>query len=100
MLRDHTVTVHCTTALVMGLQFRYQRAKLYREVAMGEKHHMTVSQGEGGKGSPCAILYDNLNHLSAFRGKAFQSTVSTGLPPWDICMSLYGFSTYKLVCNQ
>ena len=67
---------------------------------MGEKHHMTVSQGEGGKGSPCAILYDNLNHLSAFRGKAFQSTVSTGLPPRDICMSLYGFSTYKLVCNQ
>ena len=34
----------------MGLQFRYQRAKLYREVAMGEKHHMTVSQGEGGRG--------------------------------------------------
>jgi len=34
----------CLT-LVMGLQFRYQRAKLYRQVAMGEKHHMTVSQG-------------------------------------------------------
>ena len=33
------------TGLVMALQFRYQRAKLYREVAMGEKHHMTVSQG-------------------------------------------------------
>ena len=73
----------------MGLQFRYQRAKLYREVAMGEKHHMTVSQGEGGKGSSCAVLHDNLNPFSAFRGKAFQSTVSTGLPPWNICMSLY-----------
>lgn len=55
MFRDHTITVHCTIALVMGLQFRYQRAKLYREVAMGEKHHMTVSQGEGGKGSSCAV---------------------------------------------
>lgn len=39
----------------MGLQFRYQRAKLYREVAMGEKHHMTVSQGEGGRGSSCLL---------------------------------------------
>lgn len=34
------------TALVMLIQFRYQRAKLYRQVAMGEKHHLTVSQGE------------------------------------------------------
>lgn len=31
---------------VMMLQFRYQRAKLYRQVAMGKKHHMSVSQGE------------------------------------------------------
>ena len=29
----------------MGLQFRYQKAKLYRQVAMGEKHHMSISQG-------------------------------------------------------
>lgn len=28
----------------MALQFRYQRAKLYREVAMGTKHHMAISQ--------------------------------------------------------
>ena len=29
----------------MGLQFRYQRAKMYREVALGLKHHMSISQG-------------------------------------------------------
>lgn len=29
---------------VMTLQFRYQRAKLYRQVAMGKTHHMSVSQ--------------------------------------------------------
>ncbi len=32
-------------AFVMLLQFRYQRAKLYRQVAMGKKHHLSVSQG-------------------------------------------------------
>lgn len=30
---------------VMMLQFRYQRAKLYRQIAMGKKHHLSVSQG-------------------------------------------------------
>lgn len=30
----------------MLLQFRYQRAKLYRQVAMGTKHHLSVSQGD------------------------------------------------------
>lgn len=30
-------------SLVMGLQFRYQRAKMYRKVALGLKHHMSVS---------------------------------------------------------
>ena len=30
---------------VMMLQFRYQRAKLYRHIAMGKKHHLSVSQG-------------------------------------------------------
>ncbi len=32
--------------IVMGLQFRYQRAKLYRQVSMGEKHPMSISQGQ------------------------------------------------------
>jgi uncharacterized BrkB/YihY/UPF0761 family membrane protein len=27
----------------MALQFRYQRAKMYRKVALGLKHHMSVS---------------------------------------------------------
>ena len=31
---------------VMTLQFRYQRAKLYRQVAMGQSHTMSISQGE------------------------------------------------------
>ena len=31
--------------LVMGLQFRHQRSKLYREVAMGEKHLLSITQG-------------------------------------------------------
>ena len=31
---------------VMALQFRYQRAKMYRKVALGLKHHMSVSHGE------------------------------------------------------
>lgn len=31
---------------VMALQFRYQRAKLYRDVAMGHSHRMTISQGK------------------------------------------------------
>lgn len=30
---------------VMALQFRYQRAKMYRKVALGLKHHMSVSHG-------------------------------------------------------
>jgi hypothetical protein len=30
-------------SLVMALQFRYQRAKMYRKVALGLKHHMSVS---------------------------------------------------------
>lgn len=30
---------------VMLLQFRYQRAKLYRQVAMGKSHPLSVSQG-------------------------------------------------------
>ena len=33
------------TGLVMALQFRYQRAKMYRKVALGLKHHMSVSHG-------------------------------------------------------
>jgi len=41
------ITQHCSvcTGFVMLLQFRYQRAKLYRQVAMGKKHHLSVSQG-------------------------------------------------------
>lgn len=30
-------------SFVMALQFRYQRAKMYRKVALGMKHHMSVS---------------------------------------------------------
>jgi hypothetical protein len=30
-------------SFVMALQFRYQRAKMYRKVALGLKHHMSVS---------------------------------------------------------
>ena len=33
------------TGFVMALQFRYQRAKMYRKVALGLKHHMSVSHG-------------------------------------------------------
>ena len=29
----------------MGLQFRHQRGKLYRQVAMGEKHLLSITQG-------------------------------------------------------
>lgn len=31
-------------SIVMALQFRYQRAKMYRKVALGLQHHMSVSQ--------------------------------------------------------
>ena len=30
----------------MGLQFRHQQAKLYREVAMGEKHLLSITRGK------------------------------------------------------
>ena len=29
----------------MIVQFVYQRAKLYREIAMGKSHHMVITQG-------------------------------------------------------
>ena len=35
-----------TLGLVMGLQFRHQRSKLYRQVAMGEKHLLSITQGK------------------------------------------------------
>ena len=35
----------CCAGCVMALQFRYQKSKLYRQVAMGQSHQMTVSQG-------------------------------------------------------
>lgn len=34
----------CVLSLVMLLQFRYQRAKLYRHIAMGKTHHLSISQ--------------------------------------------------------
>lgn len=34
----------CVLSFVMMLQFRYQRAKLYRHIAMGKKHHLSISQ--------------------------------------------------------
>ncbi|XP_064392417.1 ion channel TACAN-like [Halichondria panicea] len=43
MFRSQFLLFTCVLAMVMLIQFRYQRAKLYRQVAMGEKHHMTVS---------------------------------------------------------
>lgn len=36
----------CVLGCVMTLQFFYQRAKLYRQVAMGQTHHMVVTQGK------------------------------------------------------
>lgn len=43
--RTQLLIFTCCLSFVMGLQFRYQQGKLYREVAMGVKHHMSVSQG-------------------------------------------------------
>ena len=37
----------------MTLQFRYQRAKMYRKVALGLKHHMSVSHGK----QACMYVY-------------------------------------------
>ena len=34
-----------SAGFVMALQFRYQRAKFYKTIAMGRRHHMSVSQG-------------------------------------------------------
>ena len=34
------------SGLVMGLQFRHQQTKLYREVAMGEKHLLSITRGK------------------------------------------------------
>ena len=40
------VCVCVCVGFVMALQFRYQRAKMYRKVALGLKHHMSVSHGK------------------------------------------------------
>lgn len=45
----------------MALQFRYQRAKMYRKVALGLKHHMSVSHGE--TAGWLEYLQKNISHL-------------------------------------
>ena len=44
----------------MALQFRYQRAKMYRKVALGLKHHMSVSHGRQGDLEIFGIIYSSL----------------------------------------
>lgn len=47
----------CFLTFVMGLQFRYQRGKLYRQIAMGQKHPLSLSkEGEKIKPSKMSIL--------------------------------------------
>lgn len=46
----------CVLSFVMLLQFRYQRAKLYRHIAMGKKHHLSVSQDMNSKLANMRIL--------------------------------------------
>ena len=43
--RDGLNVLCPSVGFVMALQFRYQRAKMYRKVALGLKHHMSVSHG-------------------------------------------------------
>ena len=40
----------------MALQFVYQRAKLYRQIAMGKTHHMVVTQGIWGRDCGWSLL--------------------------------------------